>query len=365
MGGTDITCGISGLPIQDGEPMRFIFLRHPYPNYSGTDFPGSMWMPIGLPVVGTYNFYRTAKVHEHTPLVKLTAELIGRYAQPLPGDEYTDYGDLQNFPNTIESLMAACQLGFLTLEIPPEPSDEKKDRDRQPLRTRVAPFYVSEEMYQACIHNIEDDGKGVSTFRKRLTPEPRKNDQPGGALRSAFGWPKRREEMRALHERVGVPDENLIDMMGQTHLFGLRDLTAHLESTPDILVSGRNNRPDVARFKSLAEFGEDDWKAFDQAALNLRVFDFTLRFNLRRIWYPTLVMGQYHFPDDELISHRMLVRKIEEQAVAIEQRYLDENPDYKAEMESRDTKEHDVTKHDCSRWCATAMRPACLEPESS
>jgi len=321
MGGTDITCGISGLPIATDEPMRFIFLRQPDPEYVGGMHwhPWAKWLPISLPVKGTYNFYGMLHDLEPTPLIKLTAEVIGRYALPLPDPEDAEgRPPLDKYPHTIESLMKACERGYLSIEIPP-----RKDDDDEPtiIRSKISPFYVSEEMYQTCIHNIEDEGRGISTFRTRLTP--REGEKPGGALRSAHEWPQKRAEMQELNKEhgVGLDDDFL-------NTFGLRDLTSNMEATPDILGCGTNWKPDVSDLKSLAEFGDDDWKQFDEESLGIRVFDYTLRINLRREWYPTLALGQYHFPNDELISHRMLARKIEEQALAIEGRYLEANPDY-------------------------------------
>ena len=326
MGGTDITCGISGLPIKQDDPMRFIFLRQPAPNYkSDHDHPWACWLPMSLPVRGVYDFYGRVTKVEKTPLVKLMAETIGRVAAPLPEGDYTGYGDLGGFPKTIESLMAACERGFLSVRIPKDPNDELSEV----LESKISPFYVSEEMYQACIHNIEDEGKGVSTFRKRLTAALRGvDDKPGGALRHAYGWPEQRARMMALNEKLGLPSDDLMDALGSTSTLGLRDFISNMESTPDILGYGTNWKPDVSELKSLAEFTEEDWKQFDEEALAIRVFDFTLRLNLRREWYPTLAQGQYSFPEDELISQRMLVRKIEEQAIAIEDKYMDEHPDY-------------------------------------
>ena len=332
MGGTDITCGISGLPIKPDDPMRFIFLRQPAPNYkSDHDHPWALWLPVSLPVRGVYDFYGRVEKVEQTPFVKFIAEVIGRYAIPLPEDEMTDYGDLKDFPNTIESLMAACERGFLSVKISKDPDDNLSSV----LESKISPFYVSEEMWQACIHNIEDEGKGVSTFRHRIVAGHRMyEDAPGGGLRAAYDWPKRLAEMKTLHEKHGILDDDFLDTMGSVNSFGLRDLTSNIEMTPDILGVGTNWKPDVSTFKSLADFTAEDWKRFDEAAIDLRVFDCTLRYNLRREWFPTLARGQYHFPDDELISQRMLARKIEEQAVAIGERYMEENPDYRESIES-------------------------------
>jgi hypothetical protein len=288
---------------------------------------------MSLPVRGVYDFYGRVTKVEKTPLVKFMTEAIGRVAVPLPEEEYTEYGDLGDFPKTIESLMAACERGFLSVKIPKDPEDNLS----YVLESKISPFYVSEEMYQACIHNIEDDGKGVSTFRERLTAAHRSREEPGGGLRAAYEWPQKRAEMQALEEKHGIGlDDKFLETMGAVGSFGLRELTSHIESMPDILVCGTNWKPDVTVRDSLGEFGDEDWKQFDEEALALRVFDATLRYNLHREWYPTLSLGQYHFPDDELISHRMLARKIEEQAVAIGEKYMEENPDYRESIESEE-----------------------------
>lgn len=78
MGSYDVTCCLSGLPIQVGDPVYFLFLGScgpPFWDYS----------PVNVPFLATYNDYGLVRVEPDTPLL---APLVNMLSKGLDEDRF-------------------------------------------------------------------------------------------------------------------------------------------------------------------------------------------------------------------------------------------------------------------------------------
>jgi hypothetical protein len=317
MGGTDVICGISHLPVQDPDPAWFIFLRQPaWPREDDWNHQWARWVPVGLPVRGRYNFYGYLEDVEHTPVTDFVVELMSRHARPLSEDQVRGYGDLEDFPNTIESLMSACERGWLTLDLP--------DGDDPPgvSSVKVSPFYVSDPMFRAMTTDFHEPKKGespsgVTTWRRRT------HERMSGAvkmLRESIEWGAKKDARG--HGASLEKDDTFEELLERTYPMLLRDLVGGgLDGGPDVLVSGRNWKPDIFSYRAPRKFRRRDWKEFESAVTDICTLHATLNYALHREFYPTVHRTQYYYPDDELVTHRLLLLKIEERCREIERAF--------------------------------------------
>lgn len=337
MGTCDVTCAVSHLPIQYGEPCRFIFLRQVM-TWEGDLDPGdwrhawAKWLPLSLPVQGLYDGYGRLMVntkdhdshhaeYDPDPLLKFQIESIARVAEPLPEEECKDYGDLDNFPNTIKSLMTACERGWLKVKLP---RDRLQDNEEQTFQTvRVSPYYVSERAWQVLVAPVEE--KGIGFWRKKL--EPYHEQGILGGLRAMIDhyrdWPERRKRLKKIIERESEDSletlASTLEALEQAFPLTLRGLEPHHEQSPDMMVIGGDWEPPLQERDSLYEFKDVDWEKFAKLAFDLKVFFSTLNYELRREMHPELYQDQFYYPSQGLEGHRILLRHIEKWCLDIEE----------------------------------------------
>jgi len=347
MGSHDVTCAVSHLPIQYKEPCRLMFLRQVIA-WDDDEEPGNWqhvwakWLPLSLPVKGLYDGYGRLMAGyreergdhdshhvEYDPdaLLRFQIESIARVAEPIPDDERQGYGDLERFPDTIESLMSACERGYLKVRLPR--GTLKDDEEPKQCVLRVSPYYVSERAWQAVIAPSEEKGIGLS--RGRLDRFNEKNEKKNAThwLRDTVehyrALPERRDHMEKILDKAsleGNEKEDLLEaLFGEALPFTLQDLTPHHEMQSDILVVGGDWKPDVRVYKTLLEFGDEDWRKMADLVFELQVFCATVQYDLRRTFQPELYRDQFYFPDTELLGHRMLARYVEKWCLEIEEEH--------------------------------------------
>lgn len=341
MGSSDVVCAVSHLPIQYREPCRFLFLRQVM-TWDDELEPGTWehawarWLPLSLPVKGLYDGYGRTMAgwredrgdhhakYEPDPLLRFQVESLARVALPLPDDLRTGYGDLEDFPNTIESLMSACERGWLRVRLP---RDRLRDDEEQTFQTlRVSPYYVSERAWQAMIAPADQRGIGGS-WRRRLE---RQHGDVLGTLTHMIDHYREHPERRAL--RATASDGDALDeeahvLIERSFPLTLRGLLPGHESMPDVAVVGGDWEPPLQQRDSLYTFKEADWTKFRELVLDLHVFTMTLRHELFRECHPELWSGQFYFPDTELIGPRMLLRYVEEWCQEMERQHLEDSDD--------------------------------------
>ena len=355
MGSTDVTCAVSGLPIQYKEPCRFIFLRQVIAwdddlNPGSWEHVWTQWLPLSLPVKGLYDGYGRVMAgyreergdydshhvdYEPDPLLKFQVEAIARVAEPFPESERLGDRDYESFPNTIESLMAACERGWLKVKLP---RGRLKDDEEQQFQTlRVSPYYVSERAWQAVIAPGEE---GIGLWRGKLKKHHAEDDK-GLLLTKGLkatidhyrDWPERRGHIKkTLESTKETPQEveATLELLERCFPMTMDDLGPHHEQMPDVLGIGGDWEAAVSDRKSLYEFGDEDWRKMDDLVLDLRAFFMTMRHELRRPMYPSTYRDQFHLPDMGLDAHRMLTVYVQqwcndmEEAYEREQREWDE-----------------------------------------
>jgi hypothetical protein len=361
MGSSDRICAVSHLPILYKEPCRFIFLRQVIA-WDDDMEPGSWqhvwtrWLPLGLPVKGLYAGYGRVMAGYHEtipeghdshhalydpedPLTKFQVESIARVVEPLPDKE--GWGELLKFPHTIESLMVACERGWLRVKLP---RTRLRDGEEQKFATlRVSPYYVSERAWQAMVAAPDDGGIGIWRPRtKKFMQDSEEKLLMVGALKATIDhyrdWPERREHLKEVLEKTKESPEEVQDtlsLLERCFPLTMRELGPEHEEMPDMLAIGGDWEPDLSGMKSLYDFGDDDWRRMDELAFDLRVFAATFRFELFRHIHPELHSLQFHPPENSLDGHRML-------AVYIQQWCQDIEDDY--EREEREWEEKQAAK---------------------
>ena len=343
MGSRDVTCAVTHLPLQYMEPCRFIFLRQVMP--WDEDQKGSWeqrwakYLPVSLPVKGLYDGYGTvmAGYHKTIPeghdshhalfepdaVLKFQIESLARVAEPLPPDEpLSGWSSFKGWPHTIESLMAACERGWLKLRLP-------VDREGETQTVRVSPYLVSERAWQAVIAPTSKRGIGITRARME-----RYDTDPVNSLRRIIQAQTERLRREAEDEKnENLDDEcrallrEAADLLGEIDHFGLRDLGPYFENLPDVLVIGNDWEPKIEERKTLFEFQDEDWKKLADLTFDLRVFFFTMRTELRREFHPELYSDQFYYPDQGLDAHRMLLRYVEQWCLEIEEASKEDEDD--------------------------------------
>lgn len=346
MGSSDRICAVSHLPIQYKESCRLIFLRQVIAWDDDLE-PGdwqhvwTRWLPLGLPIKGLYDGYGRVMAAYHDkipeghdshhadfdrddPLIKFQVESLARVVEPIPDKE--GWGDLDNFPNTIESLMAACERGWLRVKLP---RGRLKDNEEPHFATlRVSPYYVSERAWQAMVAPPDDGGIGVWKPRLEKHHEEHEKLRMVNGLRMMIDYYRDRPERRGRLMEVLAREDRAADiddleektefLLERCFPLSMRELQPEHEEMPDVLAIGGNWEPDVSEIESLYEFSEEDWRRMDQLVLDLRVFCSTLRFELFRQIHPDLHSLQFYVPHNPLDAHRMLAVYIQKWCQDIE-----------------------------------------------
>lgn len=349
MGSSDVTCAISHLPIQYKEPCRFIFLRQAIAWDDDLE-PGSWehvwakWIPLSLPVKGLYDSYGRLMAGyreergehdshhvEYDPdaLLRFQIESIARVAEPIPNDERQGYGDLERFPNTIESLMSACERGYLKVRLPRDTGKDNEESKQCVLR--VSPYYVSERAWQAIVTPTERSIGGHAWKNKLRQDEKNAVYWLRDVVEHYRDLPERRERMEEILDKADLEGEKKEDLLegifDKALPLTLRDLTPHHEMQSDILVVGGNWKPDVRVYRSLLEFGDEDWNQMRDLVFEHQIFCSTVQYELRRTFQPELFRNQFWFPDTELLGHRLLARYVEEWCLDIEREHKKDDPE--------------------------------------
>lgn len=304
MGMSDVTCAVSHLPIQDGDPCRFLFLRRSVwaDDESSCFHPGSKWIVASLPVTGKYDGYGRVEDFTDDAVTRLQVEALSRRALPLQDDELSGFADAEGYPNTIASLMWACKRGLLRLELP-------RSRGEGSTTVDTAPLYVREDAYQAVIADSDRDPPGVGIWRARLRKH--RTTDPVDRLRAMVV----REQCAA---EVPPDARRIHQLLDEARALTGDGLASHMEETPDVMVCGTDFRLDVTAYPSLLRFTDDDWRKLSEAVFDLEVFYRTMRVELRRELHPVLYRDQFYFPEQGLDAHRMLARYVERWCLEIE-----------------------------------------------
>lgn len=285
MGGCDVTCAVSHLPILEKDPCRFIFLRER--EFESDSYHGDIWHPMTLPVKGVYDWYGSVEKVEDTPLVRFQVEALQRIALPLPEDEYRDgWPRMENFPHSIESWMFLCERDLLKVRY-------KTILDTEPVMDTV-PYIVREEVYQAM---IQEPGKGVGISRSRV--ESYAGDSTGG-LRLDVEHTKRRLKTMSMPADVrGMMEEGL----------GLLDRVGPSMTRREIEFLFCGARVNPGDFKSLLEFTEEDWVQLNAEVLDFLTFQATLA-ECRREFMPAHYKDQADMREDPTIANEILASLI-------------------------------------------------------
>lgn len=305
MGCWDITCALTNLPIREKDPIRWFFLRAPLFTDSEWSHPWARWIPISFPVQGIYNMYGGIEGWKENNVTRFQVECLSQYAVRESDDEkeeFLDRGD-EDFPNTMESLMSACERGFLKLNLPYWEHDEE-DKEDEFRKVNVSAFVVHEEIYQRMVAPADVDPPGIGTAHRRL--ERGRAGHKVEGLKNAVKWEKSREERQELFENHPDLKHLSLDRMWMM----ATDLTSHLDETPDVLVVGNKHWPDVTTWPVLQEFTDEDWAELQQRVWEQDVFFWTMK-ELRREFFPARYTDQYWYPDNQLDAHRLLLHYVD------------------------------------------------------
>lgn len=325
MGCWDVTCGISHLPIQAGDPIRLSILRQPL-YYDGIQKSWATWLPVSVPLKGVYDNYGGIEGYENDRITQFQVECLKRFAVwgADPDGRYDKEPDDPEFPNTMESLLNACERGGLCFRMPYE--DHAEDKETTFKTVRTASFMIHEEIYQHMISGTDRNPPGVGTRRHRLE----KNGDGGlllgrgvDGLRSATEWTKGAEDRKELHQKLAEHDKegskDVSFLIEKSYGLSLRDLGSHSEATPDLTCIGCEWKPKIENWPSLLEFTEEDWKELSNRVLEQEVLFWTMR-ECRRMIHPALHTDQWYYPDNNLDANRMLHHFIDKMTVAIQEK---------------------------------------------
>ena len=326
MGCWDITCALTNLPICEGDPIRLFLLRQPMYDDSEWGHPWTRWVPASFPIQGTYNMYGGIHEYEESAVLQFQVECIKRYAvrESVYRDEkFLDRGD-EDFPNTMESLLSACERGFLKLNLP---YTDWKDKEPAFKKVHTTMFVVHEEIYQHMIADSDRKLPGIGTMHGRLEKDPYSDKVK--SLRNSVEWVAERAERVKVLERLKESHPDL-DLFDEVHRIGLRGgLTSHMDGTPDVLVVGNaHDSVNVEDWPALFKFTDEDWAELRQRLHEQDVFFWTMK-ELRREFHPAQYTDQYWYPDNNLDGNRLLAHYVDKMTVALQkkgQREQEENP---------------------------------------
>jgi len=320
MGCWDVTCAVTNLPIQDGDPIRFFFLRQPlYADGVGKSF--AQWLPVTVPIKGIYNNYGAVTGYDDR-IIQFQRDCLKRFAvwDSDRDDGHDDHPDDPDFPNTMKSLISACERGGLRLRLPYNDHCEGEDPVFKTVYT--APFMVHEEIYQHMIAGPDRAPPGVGTWRRRLEKSGDRRIGRGKveSLRGAVEWAQGADDRKRLREiLVEKGEKDLASSLDEMHSIFLRDTGSNLENMPDLTCIGNEWEPKIESFPTLFEFTEEDWTELGNRALDQEVFFWTMK-ECRRLMYPALYMDQYYYPDNDLTSSLLLNHFISTMTVAFEKK---------------------------------------------
>jgi hypothetical protein len=336
MGCWDVTCAISHLPIQEDDPIRFIFLRQPL-YYDGIQKSWATWLPVTVPLKGVYNSYGAIEKyerHEDDRIVQFQVDCLKRFAvwESSPDDDYDKEPDDPEFPNTMESLINACERGGLRLRLPYRDYADEDDPKPAIYKTvHTAPFMIHEEIYQHMVAGPDRDPPGVGTWRHRLEQDGDRRFGRGKikSLRAAVEWANGADDRAKLREILAKEGkEDRASILDEVHSMFLRDSGSNLENMPDMTCIGNEWEPKIESWPSLFKFTEEDWSELGNRVFEQEVLFWTMR-ECRRLMHPALHMDQYWYPENNLDGNRMLNHYVDKMTVALQekgQREQEENP---------------------------------------
>jgi hypothetical protein len=137
MGSFHSTCGVSGLPVADGDAVRWFFIgRRPDKFQTSLLDRMSRWDPLSLPLQGIADDGGTITDVVEDVLCNLQREWFTSAAQPISARRDYEWG--RAYPKTLKSLIGACERDELLIK-------------HMFGITRTAPFLVLEEIYQEVV----------------------------------------------------------------------------------------------------------------------------------------------------------------------------------------------------------------------
>lgn len=300
MGCWNVTCAVSHLPIQRDDPLRLLLLRQGVWHHDHEpSHPWAQWVPMSLPVRGWYDEYGGIKNVARTTITDLQVETIRRVAQPLTDEEKMHSSPLEEFPNTLNSIVAAASLGFLRLEF-----DEGRI-------CHVSPMYISESMWRYLCRSISHEG--VATRRARVAQTVKR---AVARLQGSVTWYRERdsrvEEIRRAPAEDQPAAEDLLEAMDLAHNLPPQELMGGYDSLPDVLVRGDLHDDPVWR-EGFEQFTVPDWEVFEDEVVDVWTFAHTYELDLRRSFHPNVhPTFQFDPTKGSVESHRLLLQRIQE-----------------------------------------------------
>ena len=329
MGMWDITCALTHLPIQDQDPIRFIFLRQPL-FFDGIFKSWAQWVPTSLPLKGVYDSYGGIEGIEVDNVVRFQVDCFKRWAEWDEGREDGFQDVAEGFPNTIESLVRGCERGGLVLRLPYDSRPEKRKDDKRPpfKRVRTAPFIIHEEIYQHMIAEVDRDPPGIGSWRSRM--ERKGKPDRTKWLRQGVEWAGRADERESVAEILRKEGkEDLADeLIGRAFsLFLHDDLGSNVMSnTPDMGVIGNEWDPSPDNWPTLFEFTEEDWAELSRRMFEFDALSYTMH-EIRRCFYPALFTDQYYYPRNQFDASRLFAHYVDKMSREFQERHAEIHKD--------------------------------------
>lgn len=272
MGSFNATCGVSKLPIQYGDPVRWFFIgRKPDEFQLNLIDRNSRWLPLSVPLVGKYDDYGAIESIERNTVsvlqekwLKKDSSLISKRSEPHSLED-------------LQAIVCACQRDVLLVRGP----------HGRPCQT--APFIVHEEIYhEVCQIGLAEGMPSVFEVDKE---------------------PELRVLMRKFFE--------LLRPLGDTP--SLEDALRRSSELSDFRLP--EERSIVTAMGLLfADLPQETWKMLEEAFVEFRGFLWGME-QLRRDWMPSLRNTQ----NTDLDVHHRFLRAVAHQAYSLELKVIEES----------------------------------------
>lgn len=359
MGCWDITCAISNLPIVEKDPIRWIFLRNPL-FYDGISKSWASWLPVSVPVKGVYDEYGGIKDYADDRITQFQVECLKKFAVWIGDreDGYDENPDNSDFPNTMESLVSACERGGLHFRLPYDEDPSRRGRDREGYKlpadmeigddgivyktVKTSAFVIHEEIYQHMIAPTSRNPPGIGTWRGRLEKNDDRRLGSGKveSLRGAVKWAETEKERKEIFEKLSKEGNDIHAHLGDFHRTMLRDTSANIEQGWDLTNIGLDHNVDLDYWPVLMEFTDEDWKELGKRAFEMEVLRWTMH-ECRRKFYPALYTDQFWYKDNNLDANRLLLHFVDRMTVALQEREETKHAEYEEEDRLREEQEND------------------------
>lgn len=282
------------------DPVRYLFIREPEFDRDGRS---TGWETVGLPIKGIYDGYSGVTELELTPSVRLTVDVLRKFACQ-PPEEYQEdvisegYG-LQGYPNNLKSLVRAAERGWLHLDVPFWRADED-DPETRPVK--VSPYMVREEVFQAMILPSSEK-LAIGSGRERL------EKHESGQVLSVRDALRTREKYSDGGPSISPEADEVI----QRAYKSMREYAEHaldpsMSRQWGVIFS--RARVKVYEYPVALELTDEEWEQVEADFMDWQVFMWTLR-DLNRRLHPAIATEQYDFyANDPCFANEMLAARI-------------------------------------------------------